>query len=361
MEENLLKASIPKKTIAEIAAQAGVSIPTVSRVLNGRPDVAPATRARIEQIIRESGYVRSSAAKALRKGSSGIIDLLVPHLDNQYVTEIVRGVEEALERTGLRLALSFTHGKSLGERQWLEKIADRATDGAILVLARGQSSRLNELRRRGIPFVVVDHRGELGPDVPSVGATNWAGGRMAVEYLLLLGHRRIAMIAGPPSFRCSMDRIAGYRAALEAAGIPIDPELIRPGDFRLQTGYTQTSALLALPDPPTAIFAGSDMQAMGVYKALYLRNIHVPERMSVIGFDDTPLTGIVSPSLTSVRQPLFDMGRVATTMLLRLIAGEPLDSPRVELATTLITRESCAPLPSLSLKTRDDSERAARE
>ncbi len=361
MEENLPKASTHKLTIAEIAAQAGVSIPTVSRVLNGRPDVAPATRARIEQIIKESGYVRSSAAKALRKGSSGIIDLLVPHLDNQYVTEIVRGVEEALERTGLRLALSFTQGKSFGERQWLDKIADRATDGVILVLARGQSSRLNELRQRGIPFVVVDHRGELGPDVPSVGSTNWAGGRIAVEYLLSLGHKRIAIIAGPPSFRCSLDRIAGYCSALEAAGIPIDPNLIRPGDFRLQSGYTQTMALLALPHPPTAIFAGSDMQAMGVYKALYLRNIRVPEGMSVIGFDDIPFTGIASPSLTSVRQPLFDMGRVATTMLLRLVAGESLDSPRVELATTLITRESCAPPRSPSLKPREDSQQSTLE
>ncbi|TMD70046.1 MAG: LacI family DNA-binding transcriptional regulator [Chloroflexi bacterium] len=259
-------------TISEIAARAGVSIPTVSRVLNGRPDVAPATRARIEQILKESGYVHGKAAKGIRK------------------------------------------------------IADRATDGAILVLARGQSSRLDELRRRGIPFIFVDYHGELGPDVPSVGTTNWAGGRMAVEYLLSLGHRRIAIIAGPASLRCSLDRIAGYRAALEAAGIPIDPELIRPGDFRLQSGYTQTSALLALPHPPTAIFTGNDLQAMGVFKALYLRNIHVPERMSVIGFDDIPLTTIVSPSLTSARQPLFDMGRVATSMLIRLITGEPLGS-----------------------------------
>src|SRR5438105_7170400 len=266
-----------RSTIAGLAAQAGVSIPTVSRVLNGRPDVAPATRARIEQLIKESGYIRSSAAKGHRKGSSGIIDLVVPGLDNPYVTEIVRGVEEALERTGLRLALSFTQDQALGERQWLDKIAHRAPNGAILVLAHGQSSRLDELRRRGIPFVVVDHRGELGPDVPSVGATNWAGGRIAVEYLLSLGHKRIAIIAGPPSFRCSLDRIAGYCSALEAAGIRIDPNLIRPGDFLLQSGYTQTMALLALPHPPTAIFAGRDMQAMGASKALSLRTIRVPD------------------------------------------------------------------------------------
>src|SRR5206468_7435648 len=267
----------------------------------GRPDVAPATRARIEQILKESGYIHSSADKLLRKSSNGIIDLVVPGLDNQYVTEIVRGVEEALERTGLRLALSFTHDESLGERQWLDKIADRATNGAILVLAQGQSSRLDELRRRGIPFVVVDHRSEVGPDVPSVGATNWTGGRVAVEYLRSLGHRRIAMITGPASIRCSLDRIAGYRAALEAAGVTIDSELIRLGDFRLQSGYTQTSALLALPDPPTATFTGTDLQAGVVYKALYLRTIHVHEGMSVIGFDDIPLATIVSSSLTSLR------------------------------------------------------------
>lgn len=342
-----MKQTSPKRsTIAAIAAQARVSIPTVSRVLNGRPDVAPATRVRIERMLKESGYSRSSATKVLRKGSSGIIDLLVPGLDNPYVTEVVRGVEEALARTDLRFAISFTQDQVLGEKQWLEKIADRATDGAILMLAHGQSSRLDELGRRGIPFVVVDHRGELGPDVPSVGATNWTGGQVAVEYLLSLGHKRIATIAGPDSLRCSLDRVAGYRVALEAAGIPIDPEFIRPGDFRLQSGYIQTSALLALPDPPTAILAGNDLQAMGIYKALYMRNIHVPERMSVIGFDDIPLTTIVSPSLTSVRQPLFEMGRVATTMLLRLIAGEPLDSSRVLLPTTLITRESCASPPS---------------
>ena len=341
--------TLPKRsTIAAIAAQIGVSTPTVSRVLNGRPDVAPETRARVEQALREQGYIQDRMAKGFKKASAGIIDLLVPGLENPYVTEVVRGVEEALTRTGLRMALSFTQDQSLGERQWLEKIAERATAGAILVLAQGQSSHLEELRRRGIPFVVVDHRGELGPDVPSVGTTNWTGGRMAVEYLLSLGHRRIAMITGPDSLRCNLDRVAGYRAALEAAHIPIDPELIRSGDFRLQSGYLQTTALLTLADPPTAIFAGNDLQAMGAYKALYLRNIHVPEHMSVIGFDDIALTTIVSPSLTTVRQPLFDMGRVATTMLLRQIAGEPLDSPRVELPTTLITRESCASVPSFS-------------
>jgi LacI family transcriptional regulator len=332
-----------RNTIAEIAARAGVSIPTVSRVLNKRPDVAPATRERVERVIRESGFVRSRVANALRSGSSGIVDLVVPDLDSPYYFEIIRGVEDVLERTELRLALSSTHNESRREQQWLAQVVEGATDGAILVLAHGQSERLDELRRRKIPFVVVDHRGELGPAVPSVGATNWAGGRAATEYLLSLGHRRIAIIAGWAALRCSQDRIAGYRYALEQAGIPIDPDLIRPGEFKQHTGYEQTCALLELPQPPTAIFAGSDLQAMGVYAALRAHGLMVPNDVSVVGFDDVSIATMVSPALTTVRQPLDEMGRVATTMLLRLIAGEPLDSMRVELVTSLIVRESCSP------------------
>ena len=340
--QKMNETSPKRRTIAEIAAKAGVSIPTVSRVLNNRPDVAPETRERVEQVIKESGFIRSRVRNVLKE-SSGIIDMLVPDLTNLYSIEIVRGVEEVMERTELRLALSLTHDTLPFEQRWLAKVIDGATDGAILVLAHGQSNRLDMLLRNKIPFVVVDHRGELGPDVPSVGATNWLGGRLATEHLLSLGHRRIAIIGGDATLPCSRDRIAGYRAALEDAGAPVDPVLIRPGMFAHQTGYEQTIALLDLPEPPTAIFAGSDAQAMGVYAALRVRGLKVPDSMSVVGFDDVPIASIVTPALTTVRQPLVEMGRGATTMLLRLIAEEPLDSKRVELTTTLIERESCAP------------------
>lgn len=337
------QSSSKRNTIAEIAAKAGVSIPTVSRVLHNRPDVAPETRKRVERVMEESGFIRSRVKAALRKESSGIVDMLVPDLVSLYSVEIVRGVEEVLEQTELRLALSVTHESSQLERRWLAKVMDGATDGAILVLTRSQSNDLNILRRQNIPFVVVDHRGELGTDVPSVGATNWLGGRMATEHLLSLGHRRIAMISGEADLRCSRDRIAGYRAALEDAGISVDPDLIRPGAFKQQTGYEQTCALLDLAEPPTAIFAGCDTQAMGVYSALRARGLSVPDSISVIGFDDVPIAAMVTPTLTTVRQPLVEMGRVATTMLLRLISEEVLDSTRVELTTTLIVRDSCAP------------------
>ncbi|GAC1366901.1 MAG: LacI family DNA-binding transcriptional regulator [Ktedonobacteraceae bacterium] len=331
-------------TIASIAATAGVSIPTVSRVLHNRPDVAPETRRRVERIIEESGFVRKRSKNGAQK-KSRIIDVLIPGIDSLYSLEIVRGVEEALERTESRLALSATHDSFQMEQRWLAKVLNgAATDGAILVLAHGPQQYFDTLRRNKIPFVVVDQRGELGPDVPSVGATNWFGGRTATEYLISLGHRRIAVITGPPNLRACQDRLAGYRAALESASIPGDPILIRSGAFVQQGGYEQACALLDLPEPPTAIFAGNDVQAMGVYSALRARGLSVPEDMSVIGFDDVAIASIVTPALTTVRQPLIEMGRVATTMLLRLISEEPLDSMRVELTTTLSIRDSCAPL-----------------
>ena len=331
-------------TIAEIAARAGVSIPTVSRVLHNRPDVAPETRERVEQIILESGFVRNRAPNALRLERSGIVDAVFPGLDTAYSVEIVRGIGEVLEQTGLRLALSITGHVLQREQQCLERVLKGTADGAILIIAHEQSRYLEELLRRKIPFIVVDHEGGLGVNIPSVSATNWSGGRAATEYLLSLGHRRIAIIGGPATFRCSIDRLAGYRAALDEAGIAPRPEYIRPGTFMPESGYEQTCALLDLPEPPTAIFAGSDLQAMGIYSALRARGIPVPDGISVVGFDDIPIASIVTPALTTIRQPLAEMGRVATTMLLRLMAHEPLDYPRVELATTLIVRESCSAL-----------------
>ncbi|HXR65686.1 MAG TPA: LacI family DNA-binding transcriptional regulator, partial [Ktedonobacteraceae bacterium] len=213
------QSSIKRSTIADIAAKAGVSLPTVSRVLHHHPDVAPGTRLRVEQAIEESGFVRSRArSSAVRKASSGIVDMVVPDLTNLYSVEIVRGVEELLGPTDLRLALSLMGESFQFEQRWLAKVLGGMTDGAILVLAHGQSAYLDTLRHNKIPFVVVDHRGELEPDIPSVDTTNWFGGRTAVEYLISLGHRRVAMVSGPTTLRSSRDRLAGYRAALEDAG-----------------------------------------------------------------------------------------------------------------------------------------------
>ena len=189
-----------------------------------------------------------------------------------------------------------------------------------------------------IPVALVNDRGEIPPGVASVGATNFAGGFAATEHLRSLGHRRIAIIGGP-SFKSTRERVAGYRTALHEAGVDVDPRLHQPGGFVTATGYGATQKLLALPEPPTAIFAGNDMQAMGVYKAGML----APEDVSVIGFDDLPISRLLTPALTTVRQPVRGMGVLATRMLLRIIAGEQLETNRVEVATSLVVRESSGP------------------
>jgi len=221
-------------------------------------------------------------------------------------------------------------------------LADGSTERAILILADRTWLHLQELRRRAIPFVVVDPAGELGPDDLSVTATNWSGAKAGVDSLLSLGHSRIAALLGPSDFSATRARLGGYRAALAEAGLPLDASLIRYGDWQAEGAAIETGELLALADPPTAIFAGNDNQALGVYRTLHEHGLRVPDDMSVAGFDDLPYAALVTPALTTVRQPLLEMGRVATTMLLRLIAGEEVDSVRVDLATPLIVRESCA-------------------
>ena len=196
--------------------------------------------------------------------------------------------------------------------------------------------------RGGIPLVVIDPANTPPPDIPSVGATNWAGGFAATEHLLSLGHRRIGAITGPADLLCSLARLDGYRSALERAGVPADPSLIGYGDFLHEGGFARAAELLDLPDPPTAIFAGSDQQAFGVYEAARQRSLLIPDDLSVVGFDELPVSRWASPPLTTVRQPLEEMGRAAAQMLGELMDGVPLRTNRVELSTELRIRESTA-------------------
>jgi LacI family transcriptional regulator len=198
------------------------------------------------------------------------------------------------------------------------------------------------LQRLDIPLAVVDPAGLPAIDVPTVGATNWAGGLSATEHLLSLGHRRIGFIAGPKRLLCSRARLDGYGAGLAAAGLEIDPDLIRQGDFYHESGFAGADALLRLDRPPTAIFASSDQMAFGAYEAVRRRGLRVPDDVSVVGFDDLPESRWASPPLTTVRQPLAEMGLLAARTVLRLAQGEEIETPRVELATELVIRDSSA-------------------
>jgi LacI family transcriptional regulator len=328
-----------RTTLAVIAAEAGVSLPTVSKVVNGRPDVAPATRARVERLLDEHHYSRGGTRRSRR---SGLIDLVLAGLDSPWAVEILRGVEEwgAVHSAGVAVS-SVRHGKAR-PASWTSALASHDTDGVILVTSELTSGQLGQLRSAGIPLVVVDPVNPPPADIPSVGATNWAGGLAATEHLIGLGHRRIAAIGGPGDYLCSRARIDGYRSALDRAGAEFDPVLVRNGDFEHEGGFTRGGELLDLRRPPTAIFAGSDQQALGVYEAARQRGLRVPQDLSVVGFDDLTVSRWVSPPLTTIRQPLAEMGRTAAQMLGELIDGLPLRSTRVELSTELIVRESTA-------------------
>ncbi|MCO1594486.1 LacI family DNA-binding transcriptional regulator [Micromonospora sp. RHAY321] len=327
-------------TIAMIARLAGVSVPTVSRVVNGRSDVAPQTRKRVEELLTRYGYRRRSPT---RQTTAGLIDLVFNDLDSPWAVEIIRGVEEVARSSGVGTAVSAIHWRISSARQWLDNMRARSTEGVILVTSMVNPPLHAEFCRLHIPVVIIDPAGVDPRESPTIGATNWAGSLSANQYLLGLGHRRIGFIAGPPHLMCSRARLDGYRAALGAAGVPVDPALVRPGNFHPETGYLAGTQLLALPDPPTAIFASSDQMALGVYEAVRKRGLRVPGDISVVGFDDLPEVRWCSPPLTTVRQPLAEMGMLAARTVLRLAGGEKTDSERLELATELVIRDSAAP------------------
>jgi LacI family transcriptional regulator len=331
-----------RPTIAQIAQIAGVSVPTVSKVLNGRADVATPTRERVTQVIEEYGFVRNRAARALRKGKTGLVDLILPRLDDEYFLPILEGVAQVLHEAGVRLVLTTSSDQPEEEVHSINTITDHSMDGILVVLPSEQA--IEHLERSNRPFVLIHNQGGLLSLVPSVRITSWEGGFVATSHLINLGHRRIAYIGKTAHARDAIERIAGYHAALDSAHLPIDPQLECAGNFNEIDGYTATRALLALSEPPTAIFAGNDRQAAGVYRAIHEAGMTIPGDMSVIGFDNLPFTELLSPPLTTIHAPRLELGRTAAAMLMRLMNKEPMEMPRVVLPTEFIERQSCRPL-----------------
>jgi LacI family transcriptional regulator len=329
----------PRPTLGDIAEEAGVSKATVSKVLNGRTDVAAETRERVTALLRSHNYPGTSARRARR---SGLVDLVIGGLDSPWAVEILRGVEAECASRGVGVVVSRVRSDDATPPSWTSLTVAHHSDGVILVTSRITQRQQAQIKRAGVGLVVIDPVDLPDTDLVSVGATNWAGGLAAAQHLIELGHRRIAVIGGPREMLCSQARIDGYRAALERAGIEVDRALIRYGDFLHEGGFAAARELLALDDRPTAIFAGSDLQAMGVYEAARHAGLTIPDDLSVVGFDDLPLCQWMSPPLTTVRQPLEEMGRIAARTLLQQLDGEPLVSPRIELATELRGRLSTA-------------------
>jgi LacI family transcriptional regulator len=319
-------------TLAMIAASAGVSVATVSKVVNGRADVASSTRSLVQSLLVEHGYVHPSFRRH-QAGAAGVVEVRVGRELCSYATEIIRGVVDAGAETGTAVVIAD------GSIHAPDPVA--AERRALIVLAAVLTpAELTALSRTRLPAVFVDPLSPPGVPVTSVGCTNFAGGMSATQHLLALGHRRIAYLGGSADSAISQARMHGYRAAMRAAGVPVPPEYVRSAGFCHPDGIEGGAALLDLRPAPTAIFAACDEVALGAIHTARVRGLRVPDDLSVVGFDDTEIASMTSPPLTTVRQPLRAMGMLALRTALRLAAGETIEFQHIELATELVVRES---------------------
>jgi LacI family transcriptional regulator len=330
-------------TIIDVAREAGVSYATVSRVINDGTHVKADKRERVLKAMAKLAFSINPAARSLRGGRSHTVGLLVRDLGTGYIGEIIRGADLALAEAEYDLTLYTTHRRKTKEATYVATLMRGMADGLLLVLPRNPEAYLEFLHERHFPYVLIDHQG-IDNTGPAVGATNWQGGYDATKHLLDLGHRRIGFVSGTMDMGCAQDRLAAYKAALTDYGVAIDPALITEGDFFQPQGYECARTLLALPKPPTAIFASNDVSAFGVMEAVRDLGLRIPDDISIVGFDDIHQASQVNPPLTTVRQPLEEMGRTAAAMLLDYIADPEKPVERIDLPTQLIVRGSTRPL-----------------
>lgn len=330
-----------RATLAMVAAAAGVSTPTVSKVLHGRPDVAAATRTRVEQALADCGYVPPQK----NQGRSRVhtVNLVCDDLLSPYTSELLRGVTKAANLQEVDVVVALLQDVAGSTPQaWTRRLRAAGHEGIIVAACELTDAQITALDRARVPLVAIDTLSLPSVEVATVGSTNATGGVDATEYLLGLGHRRIAFVGGPATSTCGQARLHGYLAAMSNARLPVDPDLVSNGLFITPTGLAEGQRLLELDDPPTAVIAGNDPIAIGVIEAARQRGLAVPADLSVVGFDDTYLAESSTPPLTTVRQPLQEMGAFAFRTLLRLRDGEPPAACHTELATQLVIRSSTA-------------------
>lgn len=331
--------SSSRVTIRDVAAMAGVSVATVSKVLNDRYGVATSTIERVRAVIAELGYESSLVARSLRNHRTNVIGVLVWDIE-PYSAEVLKGVARAIKGTGYELVVYAAGGKGADRMGWehryLSRLSGTLIDGAVMVTPTVQTAPFAG------PVVAVDpHAG--AEDVPTVASDNLRGAQLAVEHLLELGHRRIALLGRPPrDLESGPQREEGYRSALRAAGITPDPDLIRAGGYDDSASGEAARQLLTMPDRPTAIFAANDVSAITTMEVALSMGLRVPGDLSVIGFDNVPESAMTHPGLTTIEQPLQLMGQRSIEMLVELLAGSEPAETHVRLPTRLVVRGSCA-------------------
>jgi LacI family xylobiose transport system transcriptional regulator len=328
---------VPITTIAELA---GVSPPTVSKVLNGRRGVGATTRQRVEVLLRDHGYRRPLVAT-----TTPCLEVVFDRMLASIAVGILRGVGEVAGGRDCTVGFTDVHRQVDAGLPWIEPLLRRRPTAVVTVCSLADARHSERLAASGIPLVAVDPVGELA-GIPAVGSNNWSGALTVTRHLLDLGHRRIAVITGPVRDLSARARLDGFRAALDHAGVAFDADLERRGVFTFEDGRDLGAELLALPRRPTAVVCGDDLQALGVYEAARRAGLRVPEDLSVVGFDDVDQAAWSAPPLTTVRQQFTDMGATAARLALGMAAGEEPTQDRYELDTTLVVRGSTAAPPS---------------
>lgn len=332
-----------RATVREVAARAGVSIATVSRVMNGHANVAPQTRELVELAAQQLTAAPDGPEGS--QGPMGDVYVRCPYVLTDYFGLIVSSIAESLRHHGRGLVLDA--GEAAQSQAVLPTLDTRrpGVGGAVLILPPESSEELLALRSRGFPFVVVDPRTTPPRDIAAVSAAHFAGARNVTGHLVELGHRRIGVIAGPHNWLASQAREAGRASALADVGVLPEPSLVRRGEPTTGFGRQAGGELLDAPNRPTALVCFNDKTAVGALAAAAERGLRIPEDLSVAGFDDIDLAQATRPQLTTVHQPLQEMGRMAVSLLIRLLEGQRIDALHVELATELVVRGSTGPAP----------------
>ncbi|SDC96293.1 LacI family DNA-binding transcriptional regulator [Glycomyces harbinensis] len=326
-------------TMAAIARLAGVSAPTVSKVLNGRAGVAPETRRRVQRLLHEEGYQRPD-----KIARAACVELVFYGMQGYPAVEIMRGAKGVAVEHGLSVGFTDVEQEESAGLGWAEHLLAGRPTGVIIAHMGFTPEQHGLLSASGMPMVVLDPVGESLLPVPSVASANRHGGIAAARHLLDLGHRRIAVVTGPLERLSAAQRLDGARAAAASAGVPLDKALVRKGrGFAFEDGLEHGTALLRMSDPPTAVLCGNDLQAFGVFEAARRAGVRIPDDLSVVGFDDISHARWTGPALTSVRQPFRDLGATAANLVLALAEGETVAQSRIELMTTLVVRDSTAP------------------
>jgi LacI family transcriptional regulator len=327
-------------TIFDVAKASGVSSSTVSRVLTGFAFVKESTRKKVLERANALGYVANVQARSLAGGKSQIIGLLVPNLDNGYITEISCGIDEELAKANYDLMLYTTHHKRSKEAQYVHTIVNGPADGLILLVPLVSYSYLEILHEQRFPYVLVDQI-DSSQQSAAVNSTNYQGAFEATSYLIALGHKRIGFVKGLTGLVSARERFEGYKDALNQHSLTLDEALLVAGDFEQHASREATKTLLSSAHPPSAIFACNDLSAYGVMEAIREAGLNISQDISVLGFDDIPQSSLTYPKLTTVRQPLRDMGRIAVELLLEQLNNPGTELKQVTLETQLMLRDSC--------------------